>query len=150
MKADKRTLIKAPTRKKSRNARVDCKIENCEYLEEIKRRFWEFEAVSSIAEDISSRGFYLSENSVHRWAERSGEFAARAKDTDHILDMVIKRGLAKHIPMDGKTGIAALKLRMQKHKEIESNTNINIQIIKSPEQINERINQANRLLPMSN
>lgn len=141
---------KAPKCKKIVKSRPNCKIEKSEYFEEIREMFWAFESVKTIAEVMNKRGFELSENNVRRWSVRSGEFAARAKDTDHILNTVIERGFDRQIQLDGRVGIAALKLRMQKHKEIDSSTNINIQIIKTPEQINERINNANRLLPILN
>lgn len=141
----------ATKRKNLEKARPNCLVENCEFFEQIKERFWNFESAKSISEDMTKKtGNEMSEWSIHRWGKRSGEFDRRAKSTDHILDTIIERGLRHNIPVDSKTVVSAMKLRMQKHKEIESNMNINIQIIKSPEQINDRINQANRLLPMSN
>lgn len=136
--------------KNSAKARPNCIVENSGLVQEIKERFWSFESARSIAEDMTKRGIEMHECAVHRWAKRTGEFDARARSTDHILDTIIERGLRHNIPVDSKTVVSAMKLRMQKHKEIESNVNVNIQIVKSPEQINERINDANRLLPMSN
>lgn len=134
-------------RRKGVKVRPDSKIENSKFEDEILERYYAFEYVSEIAEDITSRGLEICDNTINRWAKRHGHNEGRLSDRDRLLDIFIARGLNKRQPVDAKTALKAVELKMKKHKEIDSGvTPINIQIV-TPQDINERVNKANRLHP---
>jgi hypothetical protein len=146
-----KTTTSGTKRGKDKSPRPNCIVENCGFEDEICERYYNFESVADITRDMNTRDYFkngvdMSKMAIDRWAIRSGHRDKRMADRDRILDMVIARGLCASIPIDSRTGLKAVELKMKKHKELDGDTTINVQVI-TPEQISERINKANRLLP---